>query len=171
MSQGIYKIRRAFLAPFALVVLLLFILLLMSFVNGSSAERVLLAVIFLAAFSFFCEAAYRRVLVSDGRIVVRKFLKNRELVREDVTHVGALVIRKKVYILLTTTKGLHILSNAYRDFSLLVRDIAGQVGMEKLEKSAVEQIEHPVVNHASIISAWGVALIMTFIVAGRLFLF
>jgi hypothetical protein len=171
MSSRVYRIRRAFLIPFALVVLLLFILLLLSFVNGFTAERIVLAAMFVAALAFFCEAAFRRVAAREDCITVRKFLRNRELSWEDITNLGVVAIRRKVYILLTTKKGLYIFSNAYGDFSLLVRDIAVGVGMEKTEKGVVEQIEHPVVNNAPVTSTWGAAVIMAFIVAGRLFLF
>lgn len=157
--------------PFALIVFLLCILFSLSVINGSGAERIVLAVIFVLVLSLFCEAAARRVVASESHLRVRKFLRERELLWEDITHVGALVIRRKVYILLTTKKGLHILSNFYGDFPLLVRDIAGHVGMEKVEKIAGEQIENPVINNAPIVSTWVATVIITFIVAGRLFLF
>ncbi len=171
MSSRIYRIRRAFLIPFAVVVLLLFILLLLSLVDGFPAERIVLAVMFVAALAFFCEAVFRRVAAGEDRITVRKFLRNRELSWEDITHLGAVAIRRKVYILLTTKKGLHIFSNAYGCFPLMVRDIAGRVGREKTEKDVVEQIEHSLINNGPVFSTWGAAVIIAFIVAGRLFLF
>lgn len=171
MSSRIYRIRRAFLTPFALVVILLFVLLLLSFVNGSPAERVALAVIFPVALLLFFVSVRRRIVVSEGGIRLRKFLKDRELCWGDITQVGLLAIRQKVYLLLTTKKGFHILSNAYGDFPLLVRDITGQVDGEKVEQGVSEQIEHPLINNAPLFSTWGAALIIIFIIAGRLFFF
>jgi hypothetical protein len=171
MSSKVYRISLALLIPSSLVVFLLFVLFVLSLVNGRATERIVLAAIFIAALGLFCEAASRRVSISESGVTVRKFLRNRKLSWEEVTHLGALAIRRKVYVLLTTKKGLYIFSNVYGDFPRMVRDIAVYAGAEKTEESVKGQIEHPVMNNAPVISTWGAAVIIAFLVAGRLFLF
>ncbi len=171
MSSSVYRIRRALLIPSALVVVFLFILLATSLVNGSVGERIVLAAIFLGALAGFCEAASRRVALSGSGITVRKFLRTRFLSWEDITHLDALTIRRKVYILLTTKKGLYIFSNSYGAFTRMLRDIADGLGPEKTEETVARQIECPIVNNIPVISTWGATMIIGIIAAGRLFLF
>jgi hypothetical protein len=78
---------------------------------------------------------------------------------------GCLILRKKVYLLLTTTKGFIILSNAYGDFSALIRSIVEQVGPEKVEEEVRALAESPVKNRADVISLWfAVAVIFGLII-------
>ena len=138
MSSKIFKIRQALLIPFAINTGLLLILLCLSiFFKGSPIERIMLTVIFIPTLIFFLEAANRTATMGEQGIILRKFLRKRDLRWEDITHVGCLIIRKRVYLLLTTTKGFHILSNAYDDFSVLVRNIVDHVGIDKSRCDAI----------------------------------
>jgi len=169
MHQNAYRIRKSFLVPFSIDVVLLFILLLLSvFVKGSSFERIVLVIIFVPVFLVLLELLSRRVSTGDDGITIRKFLRKKELRWEDVTHVGTVVLRKKVYLLLTTVKGFYILSNAYEKFSTLVRDIVDRIDAQKVEAEAKKQIEHPVKNVSDIISSWIMALVLAGIISTKL---
>jgi hypothetical protein len=165
MSSEIFKIRRALLIPFAINVVLLFVLLCLSvFLKGSMIERIVLAAAFVPTLVLFLEAAGRKALVGDQGLVIRKFLRRRDLGWQDITHVGCLIIRRKVYLLLTTTKGFHILSNAYGRFPALVKSIVDHVGEDKAEEEARRQIENPLKNTADTISMWFAAVVITVII-------
>jgi len=155
MSSKIFKIRRALLIPFAINTGLLSILLCLSiFFKGSPIERIVLTVIFIPTLILFLEAAKRTATMGEQGIILRKFLRKRDLRWEDITHVGCLIIRKRVYLLLTTTKGFHILSNAYDDFPALVRNIVDHVGIDKSEEEVRHQIENPLKNTSDLVSMW-----------------
>jgi hypothetical protein len=68
--------------------------------------------------------------------------------------VGCVILRKRVYLLLSTARGFIILSNAYEDFSVLIRSIIEQVGPEKVEEEVRALGESPAKNPADIISLW-----------------
>jgi hypothetical protein len=70
-------------------------------------------------------------------------------------------MRKRVYLLLTTTRGFIILSNAYEDFSALIRNIVAQVGPEKVEEEVRAQAERPVRNRADVISLWFAVVVIS----------
>lgn len=122
--------------------------------KGSSLERVLLVAITLITVAFFLMARDRRITITDQGIVIRKFFKIKEINRDDINHVGCLILRKKVYLLLTTTRGFIILSNAYEDFSALIRSIVAQVGPEKVEEEVRALGESPAKNRTNITSLW-----------------
>jgi len=170
MYQNVYKIRRSFLIPFAVDFILLFFLLLLSyFLRGPHLEKIALTVIFISVLCAFFESLSRKVLTGDEGIMVRKFLRNNEFRWQDITYVGALILRKRVYLLLTTVKGFYILSNTYEKFSTLIRDVADHMDEEKVEEEVRKQIEQPVKNISDIVMTWFTALVLIGIIIIKLF--
>jgi hypothetical protein len=155
MTAQLFQIRRELMIPFGICAgELICLLVLALLVKGSGLERVLLAAITLITIAFFLMARDRRITITDQGIVVRKFFKIKEINRADINHVGCLILRKRVYLLLTTTRGFIILSNAYENFSVLIRSIIEQVGPEKVEEEVRALGESPAKNPADIISLW-----------------
>lgn len=155
MTAHIFKIRRGLLIPFGICAGgLICLLVLALLVKGSGLERVLLAAITLITVALFLIAWNRRITITDQGIVIRKFFGTKEIHRDDINHVGCVILRKKVYLLLTTTRGFFILSNAYEDFSALIRNIVEQVGPEKVEEEVRALGESPAKKRADVISLW-----------------
>jgi hypothetical protein len=109
------------------------------------------------------------VQTGDQGIMIRKFMRKKELRWEDITHIGALILRKRVYLLLTTVKGFYILSNAYEKFSMLVSDLISRMDNEKVEEEVRRQIEHPAKNMSDIIMTWFTAVVLAGIIITKLF--
>lgn len=169
MYQKTYKIKKAFLVALSADVILLFLLFGLSlFFKGGAVDRIVLAVISITALLILIEVVSRKILTGDQGILIGKFFKRRELRWEDITHVGILVMRKRVYILLTTTRGFHIISNAYEEYSRLLGEIAGHVDKERIEEDACDQIEHPVNRMTDIFSAWFAATLLVALIAFKL---
>lgn len=170
MYQNVYRIRRSFLFPFFVDFILLFFLLLLSyFLGGSNLERILLTVIFIPVLYVLFESSFRMVQTGDQGIMIRKFMRKKELRWEDITHIGALILRKRIYLLLTTVKGFYILSNAYEKFSALVSDLVGHMDNEKVEEEVKRQMEHPAKNMSDIIMTWFTAMVLAGIIIIKLF--
>jgi hypothetical protein len=169
MYQKIYRIKKAFLVAFSTDVFLLFLLLLLSiFITGSAIERVVLTLIFITVLLIFLESMSRKVLTGDQGILIRKFLREKELLWSDITQVGMVVLRKRVYLLLTTVKGFHILTNAYSEFPSLLREIVDHVEKEKVDEEVRSQIEHPIKKISYIILMWFAAAVLIAIIAFKL---
>ncbi|MDI9570657.1 MAG: hypothetical protein QM278_08040 [Pseudomonadota bacterium] len=167
MSEGAYRIRRSFLVPLGIDVLLLLLLLVLSLAHkGAGTERIVLTVFVVLSLSILLEAANRSVSVSEDGVTLKKLLKTRELLWSDITHVGCLKLRRRVYILLTTKKGFHIISNAYDSFSTLAGEIIRHLDGEKIEIEAGvrEQIENPTRNISDLVAAWVAAVVLLAIV-------
>lgn len=172
MYQNIYRIKRSFVIPFSLVVFLFFFLLLLSlFLKGSPWEKNVIIIVFIPVLYVYIEFLYRKVHTGDQGIMIRKVFRKRELRWEDITHVGALVLRKRSYILLTTIKGFYILSNAYENYSSLIGNIIIHLDKEKVEEEVRRQHEHPVKNISDIVMTWFTALVLLGIITTKLFVF
>jgi hypothetical protein len=167
MPEAVYRIRRSFTIPLAIDVLLLFILLVLSLaVKGSVTERIILAGFFSVSLLIMIEAVSRRIVIAEGGVVLKKLLKTKELLWSDITHVGCLSLRSKVYILLTTKKGFHILSNAYEPFAPLVQNIVNHLDTEKIEVEgeARMQMDKPTKNLSDLVAAWVAAIVLSGII-------
>ncbi|MGZ3596146.1 MAG: hypothetical protein ACXWMV_13715, partial [Syntrophales bacterium] len=136
---------------------------------GSKLERILLTAIFIPVIYVLVESSFRMVQTGDQGIMIRKFMRKKELRWEDITHIGALILRKRVYLLLTTVKGFYILSNGYEKFSTLVSDLVGRMDSEKVEEEVRRQIEHPAKNMSDIVMTWFTAVILAGLIITKLF--
>lgn len=160
MSSSIYKTRMGFLLPIFLDSLLLLVLLIISVFNRVfTAEPVILFLIFVLTLCIVFGSARRKTTIGDEGIRIRKLFKVKQLRWEDITNVDVMALHKKVYLLLTTTRGFHTLANSHGDFTSLVKDIVRYVDQEKVEEGVQDVIEHPVKRISDIVSAW-VALIL-----------
>ncbi|MFA5182634.1 MAG: hypothetical protein WC405_15025 [Syntrophales bacterium] len=167
MPETVYRIRRSFIIPLAIDVLLLFVLLALSMaIKGSVTERIVLAGFFTVTLLIMIEAVSRKIVITEGGIVLKKLLKTKDLLWSDITHVGCLSLRSKVYILLTTKKGFHILSNAYEPFAPLVGNIVNHLDTEKIEVEgeARAQIDKPTKNLSDLVAAWIAAVVLSGII-------
>ena len=170
MYRNVYRIRRSFLFPFFVDFILLFFLILLScFLGGSKLERILLTVIFIPVLCVLLESSFRIVQTGNQGIMIRKFMRKKELRWEEITYIGALILRKRVYLLLTTVKGFYILSNSYENFPTLVSDLVGRMDNEKVEEEVRKQIEHPAKNMSDIIMTWFTAVVLIGIIVAKLF--
>jgi len=169
MYQKTYKIKKTFLAAFSIDVFLLFLLFMMAvFLRGASSEKIILAIMFIIILFIYIETRARKVLTGDQGILIKKFLREKELRWDEITQVGIVVLRKRVYLLLTTTKGFHILTNAYEAFTGLLIDIAGHVERERVEEDVRKLIEHPLKRIADTVSMWFAGLVLVAIIALKL---
>lgn len=166
-TTHIYKARKHFFVPFCIDVALLFILLIISFFTDSSqAERIILSLIFIPLLVMVLESASRETTISEKGVTIKKFMRTKHLAWEDITNLDTMSVRKKVYLLLTTTKGFYILANSHENFISLARDIVAGVDREKVEERVFTMMAHPVKRFSDVVSSW----IAVFILVGAIFL-
>ena len=171
MATSVYRIRQALKVPLALDSILLLILILLSiFVKGSTSERILLIVVFIPLLYLCLEANTRRVETQGETIRLTRLFRTKELNWSDITDVGVVMMRTKVYAVLTTTKGFHVLSNSYENFYGLLKSIVDHVEKERIEKEVLNLLESPVENRTNIFSAWAAAAFFCVIIFLKLFM-
>lgn len=166
MHTGTFRIKKPFIFALTINVILIFILLLMAlFLKGSYMERIFLALLFFTSLLFLLESMYRKVSTEGTNgISIRKFLKEKSLLWEDITHVGTLILRKRAYLLLTSIKGFHIITNAYELFPQLVKHIVENVDKEKIDDNVKELVERPIKKKSDVLSLWLAAIVLSSII-------
>jgi hypothetical protein len=172
MSNSVYKTGKSLLIPLAVDIFLLFALFFISLCVGiSTVERVVLVIIFILLLFIFLELIFREVNVGDGGIKIKKLFMKKELDWEDITNLDAVIIRKRVYLLLSTTTGFHILSNAYGRFTVLLQEIADNIDGEMVEDKVWNLLKHPIKKVSNVILTWFAAIVLLGIIYARLFPF
>ncbi|MBN1615300.1 MAG: hypothetical protein JW950_12615 [Deltaproteobacteria bacterium] len=155
--------------PFTVDVILLATLFILSFFyRNLPFERIALGFLLLGVLYVYIEVFSREVSPGPEGLLIKKFLRRKALLWEDITHVGLLIIGKKVYILLTTVKGFHILSNAYERYTSLLSELVRHLDREKVEQEVRMQIEHPIPYRSDIIGAWFAAVAISGIILLKL---
>ncbi len=164
MAQNIFKVRRAFLIPLTAVVVLLFLLLFISLFRGQMWERIVLTVFSISSLLIGIETARREIVVTEVGLQLKKFFRSKIFFWREITHLGIVELRHKVYFLLTTTKGFYFFSNILGNHSLLVRLLADKLGAEKVEVEVKNYLVHPVERLSLIVMSWIAALIISVVI-------
>jgi hypothetical protein len=170
MDSKSYKIRKSFVVPLSVDAVLLFLLLVISlFTDSHPAERIVLTIILIPLIYVLIEVTLREAIISDEGIKIKKFLRKKSLDWQSITNVDTVIVRKKVFLALTTTKGFHILSNSYGNFTNLVKDIISHAGSERVEERVKDIVAQPIRKISDIVGAWVAALLLIIIIYIKLF--
>jgi len=167
MDEKHYAIRRAFLIPLGIDAgLLIFFTVFNLFLRSPLYERVILAGLSVMVLFVWVECLERKVHIGPDVLKIKKFWRERVLNWTDITHVGCLTLRSRVYLLLTTKKGFYIISNAYQDFGKLVSDIISHLPSAEIEveEEARKQGESPTRNISDLVAAWLAAFVLLSII-------
>mgnify|MGYP001367791890 CR=1 FL=1 len=165
MEQSIFKIKKAFLVPFFLIVSLLGVLLLLSLFKGQVWETAILFISLIGTLVVGIEAANREIIVNQDGLKLKKFFRIKNVNWKDVTHLAVVALNKKVFFLLTTNKGFYFFSNLYEKHSLLIHSIVNMLDIEKVEIEVKNYLDHPVERRSLIVICWlTVLIIIAFII-------
>lgn len=154
MNENVYKIRKAFLIPLIAIIVLLFFLFLTSLFNHQSLEITVLAIFFFASLAAGIDMAKREIVVNDEGLIINKVFRSKRFRWDEITHLGIVILKKKIYFLLTTTNGFHIFSNLLENHAQLVNSLVEKLGEEKVEVEVKAYLDHPVERLALIVMSW-----------------
>ena len=166
--QNIYKIKRAFLIPFSVLILLLFVLFVLSLIAGQAWEKIILAIILVSSLAIGVEAARREIIVDEEGLKLKKFFRMKNFTWTEITHLGVVVMKNKAYFLLTTTNGFHIFSNLFGNHTSLILFLRDKLGQEKAEVEVTNYLEHPMERLSLIVMSWVAVIIISIIIALKL---
>jgi hypothetical protein len=168
MNENIYKIRRSFLIPLVVIVVLLFLLFSISLFDGQRWEIVVLAILFFVSLAVGVENSGRKIIINDQGIKIKKFFRVKEFVWAEITHLGVVVMKKKVYFLLTTTKGFYIISNLLENHALLIRSLVDKLGEDKVEVEVINYLDNPLERLSLIVMSWVAVLVIAAVIILKL---
>lgn len=159
-----YKIKRAFIIPLVTIIVLLFALFLISIFKGQMLENVVLFLLFVISLLIGIETLEREIIINDNDLTIKKFFRSKKFSWTEITQLAVVVLKKKAYFLLTTTKGFYIFSNLLENHALLIRSLVDRLGEEKVEVEVKTYLDHPLERLSMIVMSWIAALVIMAII-------
>lgn len=150
-----FVIRRSFLLPLGLLVILIVALLAVCLVQGQPAGKVIiLGCLLVPVLGVFVESSFRRVILLEDRVTIKKFLREKTLFFSEITALDLVIVKKRAFLTLSTEEDFLILSNAYRNFPALVAGVTGQVPEGTMTEETRENCRNVPVKTSDIVSCW-----------------
>lgn len=165
MESSLYSIRKNFLFPLGLVVLLSIILLITAiFLNLPLAKIIILSAFLIPVFLLFIESSLRRVQIGDSSLQVNKLFRKKKMNYEELTAIDTIRVRKRAFISLSSENDLLILSNSYEHFGHMIRELIQKVPTSVVSEETRELAEHPPSKCSDVFSAWLAVAVLALII-------
>lgn len=159
-----FQIRRTFLLPLGILLILSLLLLATVLIQGQPIiKAVILGILIVPISGLFFESFFRRIHFDDVAVTVFKPFREKSLKFEELTEVETLQVKKRVFLTLSTEEDFIIMSNAYADFPLLVNAILEHAPDQVITDETRKMAAHPPVKSSDIFSCWLAAILMVII--------
>lgn len=164
-----FRIRRTFVVPMALVIVLTVVLLVVCLIQGQAiAKVIILAGLIMPLVVLFVETAFRRLVVApDGVTAVRPF-RTRQMLFSDVTELETVRVRSRVFMTLSSgPDDFLIISNSYQDFPALVESLIAAVPEVCLTDETRQLAKQPPLRHADVFTAWFAVVALVYVLIAQ----
>ena len=169
MEPSIYTIRKNFLFPLGLVVLLSFILLCSAlFLRLPTAKIVILGVFLVPVCIIFAESLFRKVHVAKDAIEVNKLFRSKRLNYTELTAIDTIQVRKRAFVSLSSENDFMIISNSYNHFGMMLRQLLENVPDNVVSDELRNLAETPPKKCSDVFSAWLAVAVLALIICVQL---
>jgi len=165
MDSSIYSIRKSFLLPLGLVVVLSFILLASAlFLQLPMAKTIILAAFLLPVCIIFAESSLRKVSITEDAIEVNKLFRSKRLTYTELTAVDTIQVRKRALVSLSSENDFMILSNSYEQFGQLLKQLVTRAPETVVSDETRQLAENPPKKCSDVFSAWLAVAVLALII-------
>lgn len=165
MNAATYTIRKSFLIPLGLAVLLSFILFVTAlFLQLSTAKIIILAGFLLPIGIIFAESSLRKVAITEDGVIVKKLFRQKHLNYTDLTAIDTIQVRKRVFISLSSENDFIILSNSYDQFGQLLQQLLARAPEAIVSAETQQLATDPPKKSSDVFSAWLAVAVLTLII-------
>lgn len=151
-----YVIRRAFVAPLGLVILLMGALLVVSILHGQPLAKVVFLLVFaLPVALLFVESAFRRIEIDADGVTAFRLFRSRRLDFTQITALETVQVRSRVFLTLAAGDDeFLIISNGYSDFPGLVQALIAALPPSVVTDESRQLAVKPPRRHADLVMVW-----------------
>ncbi|MDX2478996.1 MAG: hypothetical protein QNK24_01515 [Desulfuromusa sp.] len=165
MDSSIYSIRKSFLLPLGLVVVLSFILLASAlFLQLPMAKTVILAAFLLPVCIIFAESSLRKIHITEDAVEVNKLFRSKRLAYTELTAVDTIQVRKRAFVSLSSENDFMILSNSYDRFGQLLKQLVSRAPETVVSDETRQLAANPPKKCSDIFSAWLAVAVLALII-------
>lgn len=151
-----YRIRRAFVLPLGLVVILILALLAVTLLQGQPLVKTAFLVVFAVPVTvLFIASAFRRLTIDAGGVTVKTPFRTKRIDFARVTALETVQVRSRVFLTLSAGEDeFLIISNGYSDFAGILNAVMALVPPDAISDEARQLAAAPPVRHADVVMAW-----------------
>jgi len=165
MAVYTFKIRRSFLLPLGLIVLLGVILLGSAiYLQLPTAKVVILAAFIVPAAIIFSESLTRQVSVDHDGVEVKKLLRSKNLKFSELTALDTIRVRKRTFISLSSEDDFIIISNSYANFGSLLQLLVAEAPENIVSSETRQLAADPPQKGSDIFAAWLAVAVLALII-------
>lgn len=165
MTTDTFRIRKSFLIPLGLVVLLTLILLISClFLQVPLAKILILGFFILPAICLFIESSLRRVSIDDDGVQIHKPLRNKRISFSDMTAIDTVQVRKRAFISLSSEADFIIFSNGYDNFGQLLKKLLEKAPPRVISEETRHLASNPPEKSSDVFSAWVAVAVLALII-------
>jgi len=165
----VFVLRRGFVVPLTLLVLLTLILLCVLAVQSQPlAKMIILALLLVPLGGLAVESARRRLLVDESGVTALRLLRSRRVNFVDVTSLEAVRVRSRIFLTLVAgDDDFLIISNSYAGFAELLTLLLARLPAEAVTPEAQALAESKLGRSGDIITAWFAVAAMIYILLAQ----
>ncbi len=151
-----YVIRRAFVLPLGLVLLLMAALLGVSIVHGQPIAKIAFLIMFaIPVVVLFLASAFRSLVIDASGVTMTTLFRSKRLEFSRITVLDSVRVRSRVFLTLSAGEDeFLIISNGYADFAGLLNTLLEQLPAAVISEEARQLAAAPPVRHADIAMVW-----------------
>lgn len=165
MDAQSFNIRKSFLLPLGLVVLLTLTLLVSCLIlSVPLAKTLILGAFALPVTLVFIESCLRRVSIDDEGIQIHKPLRNKRIDYSEMTAIDTVLVRKRAFVSVSSETDFIIFSNSYADFGMLVKLLLEKVPAKVIGEDTRQMAANPPEKSSDVFSAWVAVAVLALIV-------
>lgn len=155
MEKTVFTIRKNFLLPLGLVVLLTLTLLISCISQGLPlAKTIILGIFLLPVVVLFAESSRRKVSIDAKGVQIDKLFRSKRLNYAELTSIDTVRVRKRAFVSLSSEEDFMILSNSYANFSNLLKLLVEKAPQPVISEETRQLAANPPGKSSDIFSAW-----------------
>ena len=164
-----FVVRRAFVLPMGLLIVLTLSLLVVCVIQGQPiAKVVILAVMLIPLLVLFVECAFRRLVIDQDRITAIRPWRKRVVRFVDVTSLETVQVRNRVFMTLAAGEDdFLIISNAYSQFPALLECLIAAVPEGTVTEETLQLAKKPPIRQADIFTVWFAVIAMVYVLLAQ----
>jgi hypothetical protein len=164
-----FVIRRTFVFPMALLIVLTAALLVVCVVQGQPIAKVLILVgLIMPLVVLFVETAFRRVVVDQDGVTAYRPFRQRRVLFSDVTGLETVQVRSRVFMTLVAgPDDFLIISNSYQNFPVLVEGLISAVPEGTVTEETQQLAKQPTLRHADVFTVWFAVVALIYVLIAQ----
>jgi uncharacterized membrane protein len=160
-----YRIRRSFVLPLSLVVVLCLILVAIVIIQEQPSAKLLVVGCALLPLGYLLfECVVRRIEIDSEGLRMIRLGRVRAFTWAEITAVETVRVRQRAFLTINAGEDFLIIANMYAGFDRLLTSVLERTPTAAISEETRMLAQAPPVKHSDIVILWGLAIMMAYLI-------